>query len=477
MNSDSDDSSTYDYNDYEEEIYGELAASSCDHTVPDKKEEDPEYVHYECLDLPAVENLVNQKVAEVSDSLSLSPSLSKHLLLLNEWNVDAIKRDFSDEFLIKNGLKCAPKTLGVKRDGAGKRAKKMDENVCGVCFDNDVEFRALECGHPFCVACWSSYVKSQVDDGKSRILCMQSKCGMFLHEEFIRSVLSKESFARFEQALYRDIITTNPELSFCPGADCSMIAHSKSKKAHRVVCTKCNTQFCFKCTQDYHSPTTCETIKKWLIKCADDSETANYISANTKDCPKCHASIEKNGGCNHMHCTKCGEHFCWICCQEWKSHGSSYYNCSKYNDASENNKADARKALERYLHYFTRYENHQKSLKLERQLFERIKERINKKVNNHEGTWIDWQYLYDAAELLTRSRYTLQYTYPFAYYLDNETQRKDLFEWQQSQLEKEIEELSWKVERAETTDRGDLEAQMHRAETQRRILLKDFFTV
>jgi len=31
----------------------------------------------------------------------------------------------------------------------------------------------------------------------------------------------------------------------------------------------------------------------FLIK---DSETANYISANTKDCPKCKVCIEKNGG-------------------------------------------------------------------------------------------------------------------------------------------------------------------------------------
>ena len=44
-----------------------------------------------------------------------------------------------------------------------------------------------------------------------------------------------------------------------------------------------------------------------------------------------------------------------------------------------------------------------------------------------------------------------------------------------AQLEKEIEELSWKVERAETTDRGDLESQMHIAELKRRTLLQDFF--
>lgn len=39
----------------------------------------------------------------------------------------------------------------------------------------------------------------------------------------------------------------------------------------------------FQCGGDYHAPTDCETIKRWLTKCADDSETANYISAHTKD--------------------------------------------------------------------------------------------------------------------------------------------------------------------------------------------------
>lgn len=41
--------------------------------------------------------------------------------------------------------------------------------------------------------------------------------------------------------------------------------------------------FSFRCGMDYHAPTDCNTIKKWLTKCADDSETANYISAHTKD--------------------------------------------------------------------------------------------------------------------------------------------------------------------------------------------------
>lgn len=47
----------------------------------------------------------------------------------------------------------------------------------------------------------------------------------------------------------------------------------------------------------------------------------------------------------------------------------------------------------------------------------------------------------------------------------------------QAQLEAEIENLSWKIERAETTerDRGDIENQMDVVEKMRMILLKDFF--
>ena len=46
----------------------------------------------------------------------------------------------------------------------------------------------------------------------------------------------------------------------------------------------------------WHEPVKCDLLKKWLQKCQDDSETSNWIAANTKDCPKCQTTIEKNGG-------------------------------------------------------------------------------------------------------------------------------------------------------------------------------------
>ncbi len=51
---------------------------------------------------------------------------------------------------------------------------------------------------------------------------------------------------------------------------------------------------------------------QWIKKCQDDSETVNYLVANTRECPKCGKSIERDGGCNLMTC-KCGQYFCWVC--------------------------------------------------------------------------------------------------------------------------------------------------------------------
>ena len=46
--------------------------------------------------------------------------------------------------------------------------------------------------------------------------------------------------------------------------------------------------------------------KRWKVKCQDDSETKNWLTANTKACPKCGKPVEKNGGCNLVVCM-CGQ--------------------------------------------------------------------------------------------------------------------------------------------------------------------------
>lgn len=300
----------------------------------------------------------------------------------------------------------------------------------------DDQFHKLSCSHSFCKDCWSMHFETQINLGISTAMgCMATKCNVRVTEELVLNLLTKPMVRdRYQKFAFLDYVKSHPELRFCPGPNCDHIVQSRDIAPKKAVCTACNSAFCFKCGTDYHAPTDCLVIKRWLTKCADDSETANYISAHTKDCPKCHICIEKNGGCNHMQCFNCKHDFCWMCVGDWKSHGSEYYECSRYkenpNIANESAHAQAREALKKYLHYYERWENHSKSLQLEQQTLDRLKSRINKKVMKGLGTWIDWQHLFNAATLLAKCRYTLQYTYPYAYFMEGGS-RKDLFEYQQ----------------------------------------------
>ena len=40
--------------------------------------------------------------------------------------------------------------------------------------------------------------------------------------------------------------------------------------------------FSFGCKRDPHEPLTCDLLSKWLKKCDDESETANWFHINTK---------------------------------------------------------------------------------------------------------------------------------------------------------------------------------------------------
>lgn len=59
-----------------------------------------------------------------------------------------------------------------------------------------------------------------------------------------------------------------------------------------------------------------------------------------------------------MQCYNCKHDFCWMCLGDWKTHGSEYYECSRYkenpNIAHESVHAQAREALKKYLHYYER---------------------------------------------------------------------------------------------------------------------------
>jgi len=434
--------------------------------------DDPEYFAYECLTVANVEKIFNDSIETVRSTLGVSHARAKQLLHSNKWNIPDIMAKHSP---------VRPPSPRPRSPPNPTPATMSTVLYCYVCASHvpQRDFAAARsCGHNFCKTCWQMHFEIQIHQGVSTTMsCMSQDCDILVDEDLVLSHVKTPGLGeRYKHLCFLDYVRCHPNLRFCPGPNCNVVIKGSERVAKNCVCAACKFRFCFKCGYSYHAPTDCETIKRWLTKCADDSETANYISAHTKDCPKCNICIEKNGGCNHMQCYNCKHDFCWMCLGDWRTHGSEYYECSRYkenpNIAHESAHAQAREALKKYLHYFERWENHSKSMKLEAVTLEKIKNRITEKVMSGCGTWIDWQYLLDAAQLLAKCRYTLQYTYPYAYYMEP-SPRKELFEYQQAQLEAEIEDLSWKIEHAETTDRGDLENQIDIAEKRRYLLFTD----
>ncbi|KNZ76583.1 hypothetical protein J132_09443, partial [Termitomyces sp. J132] len=275
------------------------------------------------------------------------------------------------------------------------------------------------------------------------------------------------AWPRFHDLLLRHFVASSPALKFCPYPSCTNTVSCPSAAGRSVLATlvpivSCGARgigsdstgkehmFCFGCPiESDHRPVICAVARMWLKKCRDDSETANWIKSNTKECPKCQSTIEKNGGCNHMTCKKCKHEFCWVCMGPWQEHGTAWYSCNRYDEKASTDARDAqsrsRASLERYLHYYNRWANHEQSAKLSLSLYSKTEKKMEDMQLTSTLTWIEVQFMKRALEVVEKCRMTLKWTYAMAYYLEK-TNEKVLFEDNQRDLERAVEELSEMLE-------------------------------
>jgi hypothetical protein len=57
--------------------------------------------------------------------------------------------------------------------------------------------------------------------------------------------------------------------------------------------------------------------------------TGNLPTILTKDCPYCEVTTEKTGGCNHITCGNCDNHWCWVCEAKCSSAEQTYRHLNK----------------------------------------------------------------------------------------------------------------------------------------------------
>ncbi|CAO3590584.1 unnamed protein product [Absidia cylindrospora] len=331
---------------------------------------------------------------------------------------------------------------------------------CQICFDDDEDVMTAGalCGHRYCVDCYRYYLTQKINqEGNSQhIQCPHEKCTVLVDETTIQQVLAygdqtavkdgEKTMAKYRQLLNKAFVDDNDQLRWCPAPDCDYAVECQipSTSLMTIVPTvqcACNDLFCFGCGLADHQPAVCSMVKSWVEKSKDDSKTAQWMVNNTKGCPKCSAIIEKNGGCNYMRCSKCHYSFCWVCLHSLEtSHHCNRFHGEEVSD-SENARQKNAHYLKRYLHYYERYHNHEKSAKLDQELYEKTELKMEEMQHRSDLSWIEVQFLKTAVDVAVECRTTLKWTYAFAYYL-NKTNETDLFEDNQQDLELATEQLS-----------------------------------
>lgn len=424
----------------------------------------------------AVQSEIDAAVASVAGALEVPEDDAEALLLTSNWDRERLLEHYLED----------PQRERERAGVAAPSAAPGSSLDCPVCFDTRPasEMAAMPCGHAACMQCWAGYLQTRLSSNAAEAVdarCVAEGCDRIVPHGFVTRVArawSGEDGGRMQAAwsgaLCRHFVEHNRRLRWCPGVGCER-AFQAVTTGKDVECGSCGSTFCLGCGLDAHRPADCGMTARWLAKCEDESETANWILVNTKRCPKCSVRIEKNQGCMHMKCRVCKHEFCWVCLGLWTEHGQKtggYYACNRYDarkaaaatkaaaassasssssrsgrgggskaaSAAEIEADLAKQELDRYLFYFQRYSGHMRAGKFAEAQRRKTQQRMEE-VASEGLSWSDVDFLEQGTEVLLACRRVLQHSYVMAFWLAD-GKEKSLFEHLQEMLEGSTEELS-----------------------------------
>lgn len=124
-------------------------------------------------------------------------------------------------------------------------------------------------------------------DNTADIQCISSGCTLLIEDEKVLLYVKNEDVQNsYRRLMTNSYVESNKLTKWCPGVNCGRAVKVSQVECRPVLCD-CGTKFCFGCAHEWHEPVNCRLLKLWTKKCNDDSETSNWINANTKECPKC----------------------------------------------------------------------------------------------------------------------------------------------------------------------------------------------
>ncbi|KAI5202959.1 hypothetical protein AUEXF2481DRAFT_8503 [Aureobasidium subglaciale EXF-2481] len=149
-----------------------------------------------------------------------------------------------------------------------------------------------------------------------------------------KKMSNKKHFEKYEQGSLRVALAEDDEYRHCFSTTCDAgQLHHGGVDQPIFTCQSCQHKNCVACEIDWHVDETCDQYqaRRRTERGEEDERSRAEMEKISKECPECHAPIEKNDGCDHMTCSKCRHEFCWLCFVDYRNvrrEGNQLYNKS-----------------------------------------------------------------------------------------------------------------------------------------------------
>ena len=200
------------------------------------------------------------------------------------------------------------------------KEEEIECEICNELFIPNDSNTLINCGHSFCSSCWFDALSAKIKENKlPSIKCLDYNCQEKLSDVFILNILKSDikltkQYKKYQLELE---VLTDSNKKLCPYPNCDSYLELKNIHEKDVTCSN-NHTFCFVCLKEPHGNLPCKGND--LDKSVIDYAKNTFV----KKCPKCQIITEKNKGCNHITCTKCGFQWCWLC--------NGVYNNNHFNE-------------------------------------------------------------------------------------------------------------------------------------------------
>lgn len=214
---------------------------------------------------------------------------------------------------------------------------------CAICWTEAEHPVHTHCKHVYCGDCYENSCFAAISDINSdgNIRC-QGNAG-----ECREQLGLAELQAHLPSAVFEDILEASfsayvadplHNLRYCPSPDCGQVYRAakpstdgmnQGKRGRDLLftCPLCFTVVCTSCHILHDGLTCAEHLFRTSGEYQILQDTKKKLGI--KDCPKCGAMIEKTFGCNHMTCSACNAHICWVCMELFPAGGLVYAHMNK----------------------------------------------------------------------------------------------------------------------------------------------------